>query len=266
MEIFILSLIAIAIGLFAGIGGAFFNFGGLVSWAIPTPQSFANYRVTNPDQSEVIRQRLYDFLLYPTAGVTQLNFFSQPIGQGITSALGAVVGQPKGLWDTNMNLANQLPSGAAFKIETIEVLFLPGSVSTANTYTPALMGDFDAVAADAAVARFNDINTFYQSGLLELNILQKNYLRETPLLYFPPKCGFGGGAAVASNAAATGITSINLASAQGRPYDLQAAEITLQPAINFEVVLRWPAAVATPSGFNGRVGVILDGYFLRASQ
>jgi hypothetical protein len=40
----------------------------------------------------------------------------------------------------------------------------------------------------------------------------------------------------------------------------------LQPAVNFEVLIRYPAAVATPSGFNGRIGVILDGYFMRASQ
>jgi hypothetical protein len=32
------------------------------------------------------------------------------------------------------------------------------------------------------------------------------------------------------------------------------------------VVIKYPAAVATPSGFNARVGVILDGYFMRASQ
>ena len=31
-------------------------------------------------------------------------------------------------------------------------------------------------------------------------------------------------------------------------------------------MIRYPAAVATPSGFNARVGVILDGYFMRASQ
>ena len=221
MEFLILSLIAVAFGAVASIGAAFFDFRTLVSQAVPGPSDFARYRVTNPDQSEVIRQRLYDYNLYPTAGLTQLNFFSQPIGAGITTALGGVVGTTKTRWDTNMNLANQLPSGAAFKIESIEVLFLPGSASTANTYTPQLLANFDAVAADAAVAAANDVNTFYQSGLLELNILQKTYLTETPLIAFPPKVGFGGSSALTSNAAATGITSVLAVSAQGRPYDLQ---------------------------------------------
>lgn len=257
-------LLAVFIGAAFAIGGAYLN--PLVSCAVPTAADFERYRVTNPDQSEVIRQRLYDYNLYPAAGSTQLNFFSQQVGQGIATALGAAVGSAKTQWDTNMALANQLPSGAAFKIETIEVFCFPGSSNVANTFTPALIGDFSAVAADAAVASMNDINTFYLGGLLELNILAKNYLRETPLQAFPPKTGFGGPAAIATNAAATGAIAINGMTANGRPYDLSACEITLQPAVNFEVVLRWPAAVAMPSGFNARVGVVLDGYWMRASQ
>jgi len=239
---------------------------GTIAQGVPTPQDFARYRVTNPDQSEVVRQRLYDYLLYPAAGVSQMTFFSQQAGTGITTAVGAVVGSPKTFWDTNMTLASQLPSGAAYIVETLEIVFVPGSSAAANTFVARLVGDFEAVAADAAVAGFNDMNLFYESGLLEFNILQKTYLRETPLRAFPPKTGLGGAAAVASNAAATGITSINGITMQGRPYDLREAMITLQPAVNFEILLRWPAPVALPSGFNGRVGVILDGYFLRASQ
>jgi hypothetical protein len=266
LSLILFALAAIGVGGVAAIGAAYFDGRSLVSSMLPTPADFARYRVTNPDQSEVVRQRLYDYLLYPAAGATQLSFFSQQAGQGITTAQGAAVGSAKTLWDTNMSLSNQLPSGSAFKIETIEVVLVPGSSSTANTFIPQLCGNFEATAADAAVASFNDINLFYQSGLLELNILQKNYLRETPLIAFPPKVGLGGAAAVASNGAATGLTSINAITAQGRPYDLSAAEITLQPAVNFEVVLRWPGVVAMPSTFNARVGVILDGYFLRASQ
>ncbi|NBS80103.1 hypothetical protein EBS57_10020, partial [bacterium] len=103
--------------------------------AIPTAADFNARRVTNPGQSEVIRQRLYDYQLYATAGVTQLTFFQNPIGAGITSAIGGTVGSAKTIWDTNMQLAGTLPSGIAYMVESIEVLFLPGSVSTTNTYT-----------------------------------------------------------------------------------------------------------------------------------
>jgi len=226
---------------------------------------FASNRVTNSGQSEIIRQRLYDYQLYATAGSTQLAFFQQPIGQGITTAIGAAVGSGKTLWDTNMELGGQLPSGRAYLIESIEVLFVPGTVATANTYTAAGFVAFAAVAALTVANWVNDVNSFYQSGLLELNILSKNYLRETPLLAFPPKAHFDLSAALASNSATTSQVAQTFARASGRPYYIEP-RVTLQPAVNFDVTLRWPALVATPSGFNGRVGVILDGYQMRASQ
>lgn len=239
--------------------------GLLLTMQTPTAADFQNGRVTNPNQSEVIRQSLYDFQLYPTAGSTQLNFFSSPAGQGITSALGGVVGTAKSLADTNLVLPNQLPSGSAFMIESIEVFFYAGSVSTANTYTPANVSLFAVAASAAVAAQVNDINTVLQSGLLELNVLQKNYLRETPLQRFPQKTGIDANAALASNSATVGEVALANARATGRPYYIDPV-VTLQPAVNFEVVLKWPGLVATPSGFNGRIGVVLDGYTMRASQ
>jgi hypothetical protein len=226
---------------------------------------FAQNRVTNPGQSEIVRQRLYDYQLYATAGTTSQLFFQSAIGQGITSAIGATVGTPKTLWDTNMELGGQLPSGKAYLIESIEVLFTPGTVATANTYTQAGFVVFAAVAALTVGNWVNDVNTFYQSGMLELNVLSKNYLRETPLLAFPPKAHLDYSGAIASNSATTSEVGASFAKSTGRPYYLEP-RVTLQPAVNFDVTLRWPAAVATPSGFNARVGIILDGYLMRASQ
>lgn len=232
---------------------------------LPTAADFNARRVTNPNQSEIVRQRFYDYQLYATAGTTQLTFFSAPVGQGLTTALGGTAGTAKTLWDTNLELPNTLPSGKAFMIESIEVLFFPGSVATANTYTIASPAIFNATASAAVQSQLADVNSFYQSGMLELNILSKNYLRETPMIAFPPKANFALDAALASNSATTALNgSVNMRAA-GRPYYLEPT-IALQPAVNFEVVIRYPAAVATPSGFNARVGVILDGYFMRASQ
>ncbi|NBS80002.1 hypothetical protein EBS57_09465 [bacterium] len=232
---------------------------------LPTAADFNARRVTNPNQSEIVRQRFYDYQLYATAGTTQLTFFSAPVGQGLTTALGGTAGTAKTLWDTNLELPNTLPSGKAFMIESIEVLFFPGSVSTANTYTIASPALFNATASAAVSAQLADVNSFYQSGMLELNILSKNYLRETPMIAFPPKANFNLDAAYANNSATTSeVGAVNMRAA-GRPYYLEPT-IALQPAVNFEVVIRYPAAVATPSGFNARVGVILDGYFMRASQ
>jgi len=230
---------------------------------MPTAADFNARRVTNPGQSEIIRQRLYDYQLLSNAGSTQLSFFQQPVGSGLTTALGGTVGAVKTLWDTNMTLGGTLPSGQAYMIESIEVVFFPGSVTTSNTYTPIGMSVFNATAAATVAAAANDVNTFYQSGMLELNILSKNYLRETPLLAFPPKANYNLDAAVTSNSATTAEVALLQARAAGRPYYIDPS-ISLQPAVNFEVTIKWPAAVAL--SFNARVGIILDGYFMRASQ
>lgn len=231
----------------------------------PNASDFESRRVTNPAQSEVIRQRFYDYQLYATAGASQLVFFAQPKGQGVTTALGATVGSVKTDWDTNLDLSNSVPSGKAYMIQSIEVLILPGASAAANTYTPATIAFFNAALALSVLAAANDINTLYQSGLLELNILSKNYLRETPLLAFPPKAMFAGDYAITATVAAGTTGGFQITKAAGRPYYIEP-EIALQPAVNFDVTLKWPAPVATGSGFNARLGVLLDGYFMRASQ
>ncbi len=49
---------------------------------IPNMATANSFRVTNPDQSETIRQRLYDFLLYPAGGQQEFTFFAQQAGAG----------------------------------------------------------------------------------------------------------------------------------------------------------------------------------------
>jgi hypothetical protein len=232
---------------------------------MPTAADFNSRRVTNPDQSEVFRQRLYDYQLYATAGVAQQTFFAVPVGQGITSAIGGVVGSPKTKSDTNMDVGSTLPSGLAFLIESIEVPFWPGVSAVANTFTPFSVSLFAVAAAAAVAASANDANTFYQSGRLELNVLQKIYLTETPLMAFPPKTYLSGDYATSSTSATVGQSALATTRASGRSYYIDP-NITLQPAVNFNVTLNWPAAVVTGSGFNARVGVVLDGVFMRASQ
>jgi hypothetical protein len=232
---------------------------------VPTAEDFARGRVTNPDQSEISRGRLYDYQIYPAAGVNQLSFFSQPIGQGVTSALGAVVGSAKSLFDTNIQTANTLPSGKAFMLESIEVAFWAGASATANTYVPAPHNFFNAAAAAAVMVELDDVDTFYQSGMLELNVLDKNYIRETPLGCFPPQTGISYSAAVASNSTTTSEVGGQIAQGAGRVYSLDIP-FTLLPQQNFSVNLSWPGLVAMPSGFNARVGVILNGWFMRATQ
>jgi hypothetical protein len=230
-----------------------------------TAADFDAARVANPAQAEIIRQTLYDFQIYPGAGTQSLTFFQQPVGQGFTSALGATAATGKTTWDTNMQLGGQLPSGMQFLAESIEVMFYPGSVSTTNTFTVDTLTFFLAAASAVPTMQVDDASAFYQSGLLTFNILNKIYLQETPLGRFPPKTQLQLPGAIASNSATTSEVGFARAFADGRPYYLEPP-ILLQPAMNWSVALTWPGLVAMTSGFNARVGVILDGALMRASQ
>jgi hypothetical protein len=236
---------------------------GLISQLIPSLADVKRFSTTGKGL-EGIRQSLYDHLLYPTAGQTQFNFFATPKGQGMTSALGGVVATPKSIADTNLDVAGTLPSGKGFLMTSIEVPFYAGSVNTANTYTPASPALFNATAAAALEAQLADVNSFYQSGSLQLYISAKVCLEEAPLMRFPPKCGLklGGSISSAGTNAQPAAFGFVQGSAVGRPYKLEPP-VYLEPNVNFLVSLNFPAAVATPSGFNARVGVILDGYLYR---
>lgn len=231
----------------------------------PSVEDFASYGVVDTENTEVVRQRLWDYQLYPTAGSLVLAFFQQAIGSGITSTPGAAVGSSKFITDTNMQLQGQLPQGKAYWIETIEVAFWPGASSAANTYTTAAIAAATASAAATAALQLNDLEAIRQSGELQLNISSKNYLDETPLGAFPPKTFHKIDAAIAATLTAPASLSVVNGKWFGRPYIVEPG-IVLQSGVNFDVTLKWPGAVATPSGFNGRLGVILDGYLLRARQ
>lgn len=234
------------------------------STGIPSLAQLRQFAV-NRQGAEGIRQSLYDYLLYPTAGQAQFSFFQLPQGQGLATALGAVVGSVKTINDTNMDSAGMLPAGKSFLITSVEVPFYAGTVSTANTYTLAIPSVFAVAAAAAVAGQVNDVASFYQSGSVKLFIGSKTYLEEAPIGRFPPKTQLSLDAAVSSNSATVGEVALVSAKISGRPYMVEPP-IYLENNQNFSVQLNFPAAVATPSGFNARVGIILDGYLYRNSQ
>lgn len=235
---------------------------------LPSLQDFKNYAVNRAGEAEVVRQSLYDYQLYATAGATVLTFFANPQGAGVTSSIGGTVGAVKTIHDTNMELAGQLPNPKGFLMESIEVDFYPGASAVANTFTLPTIYVFLAVAASAFVPGMaaNDVHNIYSTGELQFFIGSKAYLDEAPLKRFPPKAQMVlDGSTVASNSATTGEAGAVSYKAGGRPYFMKPP-VSIMATQNFKVTLNWPGVVATPSGFNGRIGVILDGYLFRNSQ
>lgn len=235
--------------------------------AIPSlSQAAQMYAVNRPNQFEGVRQSLYDFQIYPTAGATQFTFFAIPQGQGVSSHTGNAA-NVKGLWDTNMETAGSLPNPKAFLAESIEIIVEPGSVNTAATHISQVVYSFIAAATalvPVSLGALNDKNTLRQVGELRFFIGSKAYLDEAPLGRFPPKTRFDVESSVATTAAAT-VVAVGQGNWEGRPYYLNPP-VFLAPTQNFNVTLNFPLAVATPSGFNARVGVILDGFLYRQSQ
>ena len=217
----------------------------------PSLEALEKYNVNRSGQFEAVRQTLYDFQSYAVAGQTQLTFFQLPVGQG-----------GKTLADTNMEVAGQIPNPKMFLIQSIEIMLLPsGAVN--STALPSV-----GAAADAASALVNDIYNVGKSGWLELFIGSKPYLREAPLMRFPPKVKLDGFAGVTSTLTAGAATMSQIAYAAwgGRPYML-TPPILLKPTQNFNITLNWPAAVALAAANTGaRIGVIMDGILYRNSQ
>lgn len=243
-----------------------FEFGGVPGWG-----DLAQYGVVRPDAVEAVRQPLYDTLLYPTAGQTQLRFFQNPQGAGLSSQQGNA-GNPKNLGDTNMELAGQLSSPKAFLATSIELIFEPGSVSTANTFTPAQVSGPTVVPTTTITIgqltpamALNDIQNVMMSSWLDFFLIAKSYLTNARVDSFPPKSYICYDASVDVGGSLNVLAVGCQGRAVGRPYYLNPPVLVL-PNTNFNVTLNWGVVVATPSGFNGRIMCRLDGFLYRNAQ
>jgi hypothetical protein len=227
------------------------------------------YGVFVPDAIEVVRWPLYDRLVYDDAGVAgALRFFQQPMGAGNSSAIGGT-GQAKSQDDTNMEAAGNLPSPKAFLATSIEVVIEPGSISTANAWSPldiAFLTNASAASVGLvpALNAVNDVQRILMGAWLRFYIGSKEYLITSRLDSFPPKAHVSPDVAL-TQAIQLGHTGVAVARAVGRPYYLNPP-VLLMPNVNFEVSLNWGVAVATPTGMNARIMVRLDGFLYRNAQ
>lgn len=211
----------------------------------------------NSGNVEKFQQSLYDTVIYATAGTTELSFFTTPYNQGKSAQPGWAT-KGKTLADTNMKVGGQLPEGHAYRAESMEIAFLPGSDATADTFALQSPVVWAAVAAATLTAGIDDVNAFYNAGWVEFKIGDKMICQEAPIGRFPVKTYREIAGMVATNSATTSEALFAMNVAKGRPYYFPVP-VTIAPKDTFSVALKWPAVVATPSGKNGQVKVILDG-------
>lgn len=238
----------------------------------PDLAQFLGSFVAQDQVIELIDQPLYDRLQYPTAGGNLFTFFATGVGNGLSSETTAGAGVPKSYADTNLEgTGGQLPAPMAYWAKNLQLDFDPGSVSTASTYTNLVPTLFNATAAATVQAGANDKQAVLNAGYLSFDIGQKNYFRGGPLRMFPPEVNFRADAALSiagTNAqpAAYGIELLRSEGAPGIPLRALVPGVGIPTSMNFNIKAVFPIAVATPSGFNGRLQCRVGGWLLRAVQ
>jgi hypothetical protein len=230
----------------------------------PTLEQFAANIAAVLGKIEVIEQELYDRILYPTAGLANITFFSVPRGAGQSTESGVAAGVGKSLADTNMTQNGQLPSPQAFWIDNMQLDFDPGSVATASLFVSESNQVFAALGTAVLQAGWLDKNLVLNAGVATLNIGQKPYYSNGPLSYFPPRVQkridiANGGGAVAS------FTQTGYVWLDGALRTLDPG-LGLATGFNFDLTVAFSVLQATPSGFNGRLKAQLGGWLFRAAQ
>lgn len=221
------------------------SLGPLTPYNPPQMEALRRYNVNRAGQFEVIWQPQYDFQTYATAGATQFTFFQTTIGAGGTT-----------LADTSIRSAGQFPRPQEFLITGIQVYFRPGE-------EPETVG----LADDAQQDFVNDVfAVLFGNAWLELFIGSKPYLQDGPLAKFTQQFKLMGDSAISDSttAGAAQKSVISYATHCGRYYSITPVKLPANQ--NFNVNINFPAAVATPSGNDARIGVILDGFLYRLSQ
>jgi len=193
----------------------------------------------NRDGEETVYWPLYDEGTYPSTGISELNFFQNPIGQ-----LG------KTMEKTNMTGAGQLPANQSFIVTGVCVDISP-------SFFPSDIG------GSPLAAYVNTLNLIANSGSARLFIGSKDYIQMAPIGSMPSKYRLSGFAAIADTSTAGNVNSqIVYAATAGEEHKITPLDIPSNQ--NFKFSMHWKNLV--PTTFNASIRVYLNGWLTRNSQ
>lgn len=211
--------------------------------------------------TDVVWWPLYDSVAYPSAGLAQFAFYSNPIGQGTSSTpgAGAVV---KTIYDTNLQVNNQLTSGNEFFMIGSESNFMPG-VSNAALPLTVLPGRTNLPTTVGIFA--NDIWSVGQGGIKTFTVgTDRKYFQDGPLAIFPPSQRLAGFSALANETSTTGAGAgmeVTYATWSGELYTM--IPVYIQANQNFTITVSYATIIPTPSLQIGRLIDRMRGYLIR---
>ncbi len=204
------------------------------------------YDVNVDGQPLVTWQPQWDYQDYPNAGFTgERLFFQIPIGQA-----------SKTLEDTSMSGQGRLPTPVNMMVTGIEAVFFSGA-------SPVELAGGVAVTSSI----WNDLYAVHNGRLsVKFKIGDKTWLEEAPIGVMPSCFWLDGPAAIhyTQAAAADELAKIDYASFRGPPY--QVVPFRLISNQQFSLTVNSPAAIALPSGVDGRWGFRLHGYKFALAQ
>jgi len=207
-------------------------------------QTLQNHRLTVAGMSDEQYAPLYDFANY-RRGYHAVSFFTQPQGQGVSTAPGAPAGSFKSEADTNLTNAGMLPRDQWF--------FITASKSSPfRACCPAVV--VSPMRPRAVHQRHLDAR---QVRVPEAEDRHARLRGRRSADGFPTTQGIGGFAAMATNltTGAATFSEIDYARFVGQPVHHGGLWIT--PTQNFSVSLNWPGLVPTFSTTIARLGIRL---------
>ena len=207
--------------------------------------------------TDVVWWPLFDSISYPSAGATQFAFYSNPIGQGTSSSPGAGA-VAKTIYDTNLQIGNQLTSGNEFFMIGSESNLMPG-VSNAALPLTVLPGRGNVPTTVGIFA--NDIWSVGQGGIKTMTVgTDRKYFQDGPLAVFPPSQRLSGFSAVAGGTTTAG-EEVTYASWSGELYTM--IPVYIQANQNFTITVSFAALIPTPSTQIARLVDRMRGYLIR---
>jgi hypothetical protein len=216
------------------------NLGGEGAVIAILPMMWSAYNTRTPDGLEIVPWNLWDTITY-TSGTT------------VRAALFNAVRATRDLG--NMTVASMLPNPFGFLARGIR-FFIKGQVWSINQ-----------AASDAAdTGGLNDAQLLGRTGVLSLTIGTKEAF-VAPLWMITAGGGAAGPLAVAGGEATNVSTSFGqIGIPDPRAAYTFARPLAIDSAINFDVVLSWPAGAVTLEQGNTDLSVVLDGELSRPIQ
>lgn len=213
---------------------------------------------------------VYDTVVLPAAGFTEIQMFTQPQGQGQTAFDGALAGG-KTWWDTSLSTAGMLPSGKKITVYGLAFLYEAGAAPATNLgfKGAAPVQSINDTSPTAAGANVNLPSVEVYRALRNLHaqfVIGDKVICEGRLFRFPMPTDCRVDSSIVAASGISGIRATGNVVTEGDVWDFGAGGLAIEPTVNFTLRVRSPIAMPTLTGQNARLTCYLLSKVTSAAQ